>query len=240
MEELTRIETAIAAARQEPQKQPETVAETEPQWIASAPVSAISEPPRSVPPPTQPSLPVYTPFVFSGIKGTPDDFHLPPADSAIIALVEAVTSKEGPISMGLLSRRVAEHWGITRVTARAVKRVDGQVRKANVKMTADDGKVFVWPAEQVPKEYAVFRVPGDYDLSKRDAEDLSPIEVANGALYLLEQHVSLPVTDLVRETARLFGYSRLGQNVDRVMKSGIEVLVWSGRAKEDGGVVIVK
>lgn len=236
VEELARIETAIAAARQEPQKQPETVAASEPQWIAAA--SVTSEPSRSAPSPPQPTLPVYQPFTSIGIKGTPDDFHLPSADSAIIALVEAVVSKEGPISMGLVSRRVAEHWGISRVTARAVKRVDGQVRKANVKITADDGKVFVWLSTQMPKEYAAFRIPGDDDLSKRDAEDLCPIEVANGALYLLEQHVSLPVADLVRETSRLFGYSRLGQNVDKAMKSGIEVLVWSGRAKEDAGVVV--
>lgn len=240
VEELARIEAAIAAARKKPQKQPETVQESEPQWVAAAPASVTSETPRSAPPPPKPTLPVYQSFANTGIKGTPDDFHLPTADTAIRTLVEAVVSKEGPISMGLLSRRVAEHWGISRVTARAVKRVDGQASKANVKMTADDGKVFVWPAAQVPKEYSVFRVPGDDDQSKRDAEDLCPIEVANGALYLLEQHVSLPMADLVRETSRLFGYSRLGQNVDKAMKSGIEVLVWSNRAKEEGGVVVVK
>lgn len=241
VEELARIEVAIAAARQSPPKQPETVAEREPQWIASAPATVANEPFKSTALPSQQlTLPVYKPFTCTGIKGTPDDFHLPTADGAIRDLVEAVVSKEGPISMGLLSRRVAEHWGISRVTARAVKRVDGQISKANVKITADDGKVFVWPSMQVPKEYAAFRIPGEDELSKRDADDLCPIEVANGALYLLEQHVSLPVADLVRETARLFGYSRLGQNVDKAMRSGIEVLVWSGRAKEADGVVVVK
>lgn len=241
VEELARIEAAIAAARQTPPKQPETAAESEPQWIAAAPAAIANEPAKfTALPPQQPTLPVYEPLAFSGIKGTLDDFHLPTADGAIRDLVEAVVSKEGPISMGLLSRRVAEHWGISRVTARAVKRVDGQVRKANVKITADDGKVFLWPSSLVPKEYAAFRVPGDDDLSKRDAEDLCPIEVANGALHLLEQHVGLPVADLVRETARLFGYSRLGQNVDKAMKNGIEVLVWSGRAKEESGVVVVR
>lgn len=241
VEELARIEVAIAAARQSPPKQPETVAERELQWIASAPATVANEPFKSTALPSQqPTLPVYKPFTCTGIKGTPDDFHLPTADGAIRDLVEAVVSKEGPISMGLLSRRVAEHWGISRVTARAIKRVDGQVRKANVKVTADDGKVFIWPSSQVPKEYAAFRIPGDDEFSKQDAEDLCPIEVANGALYLLEQHISLPLVDLVRETARLFGYSRLGQNVDKAMRSGIEVLVWSGRAKEADGVVVVK
>lgn len=238
VEELARIESAIAAARQASAEQPETVAESQPQWIAAAPAAIVVEPPNPAPPPPQqPTLPVYMPFAFTGIKGTPEEFHLPTANAAIIALVEAVVSKEGPISIGLLSRRVAEHWGVSRVTSRALNRVDGLVRRANVRITADDGKVFLWSSSQVPKEYTGFRVPGDDDLSKRDAEDLCPIEVANGALYLLEQHVSLPVADLVRETARLFGYARLGQNVDKAMKSGIEVLVWSSRAREEGGVI---
>ncbi len=165
--------------------------------------------------PHEPTLPVYEPFAFKGIKGTPEDFHLPVVDAEICALVEAVVSKEGPISIGLLARRVAEHWGISRVTARVVKRVDELVRRANIKVTADD-------------------------LSKRDAEDLCPIEVANGVHYLLEQHVRLPVADLVKETARLFGYQRIGQNVDKAIRSGIEVLVWSGRAKDEGGVVVCR
>ena len=236
--ELARIEAAIVAAGQAV-PMPEIVAESQSQWVAQAPeVSVVAGIETTAIIPQRPVLPVYESFAFKGIKGTPDDFHLSTAASEICALVEAVVSKEGPISIGLLSRRVAEYWGITRVTARVVKRIEALMQLANVRVTADDGKVFLWPSFQEPKAYAAFRIPGADELSKRDAEDLCPIEVANGALHLLEQHVSLPVADLVRETSRLFGYQRIGQNVDKAMKSGIEVLVWSGRAKEDGGVIV--
>jgi hypothetical protein len=79
---------------------------------------------------------------------------------------------------------------------------------------------------------------GESEGSKRDAEYLPPQEVANAALHVLEQHVSLPVADLVRETARLLGYQRTGPAVDKAIRGGIGVLVKNLGAKEEGGIVI--
>lgn len=237
-EELARIEVAIDAARKAPEK-PETFTEKPLLLFAAAPVALVNEPVTpQAPPPHQPTLPVYEPFTFRGIKGTPEDFHLPTADSSVCALIEAVVSKEGPVSLGLVARRVAEHWGIARVTSRAQTRVVGLAKKANVRVTTDEGKVFFWPASLEPKSFTGFRVPGADDASKRDAEDLPLVEVANAAQYLLEQHVSLPVADLVRETARLFGYQRTGPSVDKTMRGGIGLLVGKGRAKEEGEIVV--
>lgn len=50
--------------------------------------------------------------------------------------------------------------------------------------------------------------------------------------------MSLPVADLVRETARLLGYQRTGPAVDKAMKSGIGLLVRKGGAKEEGGMIV--
>lgn len=80
--------------------------------------------------------------------------------------------------------------------------------------------VFLWAPSQDPKTYSLFRIAGENENSKRDAESLPPQEVANAALHVLEQHVSLPATDLVRETARLLGYQRTGPTVDKAMDVG--------------------
>ncbi|KAA0888137.1 DUF3320 domain-containing protein [Oryzomonas rubra] len=237
-EELVRIEEAIETAKQTSQ-QPDVVAESQPQWIAVAPVLPMTEPLKSQAPLSQePTFPVYETFTFKGINGTPEDFHLQTGDSTICALIEAVVSKEGPVSLGLVARRVAEHWGISRVTSRALTRVAGLAKKANVRMITEEDKVFLWQTFLDPKSFTGFRIPGADEDAKRAAEDLPQAEVANAAQYLLEQHVSLPVADLVRETARLFGYQRIGQNVDKAIRGGIKWLVISGRAKEEDGVII--
>jgi hypothetical protein len=46
------------------------------------------------------------------------------------------------------------------------------------------------------------------------------------------------MTELVRETAHVFGFQRRGQGVENSMRSGIGLLVRKGGAKEEGGVVV--
>ena len=86
--------------------------------------------------------------------------------------------------------------------------------------------------------FSLFRIPSDIENSKRDAEHLPPQEVANAALYVLEQHISLPIAELVKETARLLGYHRTGPTVDKAMRMGISFMLKKGVTKEEGGVVV--
>ena len=241
IEELARIEAALMAIHV-----PEAAAEPAAQWIAASPSIAVNisvaEAHQSIlsqrPPAHEPLLPVYEPFAVREIKGTPDDFYNAESDSSIRTLIEAVVSKEGPVSLELVARRVAEHWGVGRVTSRTVKRIEGLTEKADVKIVREVERVFLWVPSQDPKIFSLFRIAGEDEISKRDAEYLPPQEVANAALHVLEQHVSLPIADLVRETSRQLGYQRTGPTVDKAMRGGIGLLVRKGGAKEENGMII--
>jgi hypothetical protein len=74
--------------------------------------------------------------------------------------------------------------------------------------------------------------------ARREATDIPPEEIANAAQHLLGQHISLPLDDLVRETARLFGYQRTGQRVEPAIRRGITLLLTRQMAREEGGMVI--
>lgn len=245
-EELARIETAIEAARQKVHTQ--KTAEPATQWVAAAPSLTSGTPVAEVhqdalsqrPLIQEPVLLVYEPLTVKELKGTPDDFYDMRSDSSIRALIEAVTNKEGPVSLDLGARRVAEHWKVGRITSRTVRRIEGLVNKADVKVVREGGMVFLWPPSQDPKTYSLFRIAGENENSKRDAECLPPQEVANAALYILEQHVSLPVADLVRETARLLGYQRTGPIVEKAMMRGVEFLLRNDGAKDEQGVIVQK
>jgi very-short-patch-repair endonuclease len=147
--------------------------------------------------------------------------------------VEAVVRQEAPISLGLAARRVARAWNIERVTERAVARFADVAQTCSAVRLERIGLVtFLWPATVDPAAYRDFRTPGDGADGERPAEDLHPVEVANAAHYVLTRHVSLPLDDLVRETARLLGYQRLGRRVRDSMQRGVEHLVASGRARQ--------
>jgi Superfamily I DNA and RNA helicases and helicase subunits len=245
-EELARIEAAIETAREKANAPPSsTKSATAPSNAAvvsmagTAPDVKLSE--LEVTQPSQEQelvLPVYEPFIVRENKGTPDDFYHMNADSSIRALIEAVVSKEGPVSLDLVARRVAEHWGVGRVTSRTIKRIQESSGKANVKIIREGGMTFLWGPAQDPKTYSLFRIAGNDDNSKRDAETLPPQEVANAALHVLEQHVSLPATDLVRETARVLGYQRTGPAVEKAVREGISLLMKRAGAKQEDNVII--
>ena len=89
---------------------------------------------------------------------------------------------------------------------------------------------FFWRNGQDPQQYNIFRVAGS-DSQKRDAEDLPPEEIANGVLEILHNQISLSKSDLVKETAKLFGYARIGSNVETAMLAGIDKALEKGEAK---------
>lgn len=81
------------------------------------------------------------------------------------------------------------------------------------------------------------RSPDPTPVSRRSVEDIPPVEIANAAEQVLRQHVAMPLEDLCRETARLFGIKRLGKDVRGGMDEGVNMLLRRGGAKEVGGQV---
>jgi len=142
------------------------------------------------------------------------------------------------MSLGLAARRLAAHWNFSRCTASVQQRVELLARRAKVRIVQHGGELFLWPDDLEPAAYGAFRLPGDSAEARREATDIPPEEIANAAQHLLSQHISLPLDDLVRETARLFGYQRTGQRVEPAIRRGIALLLTRQTAREEGGMVI--
>ena len=102
---------------------------------------------------------------------------------------------------------------------------------ASLPTTLQQGERFYWPPKQDPDQYQEYRIAGEGN-DKRDARDLPEQEVANAAAAVLHSQVGLPEEDLIRETARLLGYTRLGAYVHTAMRSGIAYGERKGRLRQ--------
>ncbi len=58
--------------------------------------------------------------------------------------------------------------------------------------------------------------------NKRDSKEVPVEEVVNAIRYVLIEQISLSEEDLIREAAKLLGYTRLGTNVDYLIHKGIK------------------
>ena len=192
----------------------------------------------ATPAPPRRGIEAYPPVAPFASAGSPADFYEPSAVATIRARLLEVVRREGPISLPLAARRVAAAWSLPRVSARTVERIRRLIPAAEVRLQSQAGE-FLWPIPIDPAGYATFRVPDANGRGARPVEDVPLEEIANAAVHILEHHLSAPLDELVRETARLFGCKRLGRVVDERIRKGIEGLVARGIARPEAGVIVL-
>ncbi len=102
-----------------------------------------------------------------------------------------------------------------------MQEIEIKYSQVGLKCSYQNDTFFYWKATQEPDEYNKYRIAGEDD-QKRNPEDLPKEEIVCGIKETLTNQISLPEEDLIREVAKIFGYARLGGNVEQAMKMGIE------------------
>ncbi|MCC6783639.1 MAG: DUF3320 domain-containing protein, partial [Planctomycetes bacterium] len=229
--ELARVGEAIAAARAARPRRPsasEPVPKPANPAVTASPANAAAEA-ASLPPPVAAAAPrtLAEPYlVAAAVKPRPDaeGFFLPSQDAAVLAAVEAVLAIEAPIHADLLCRRVAEHAGLARATARVRERVLGVLGRLPKERRPTTRGEFLWSAQRDPASWRGYRSAGT-GAGSRDADAIAPEEIANAALDVLRAQIAMPRGELAREAARALGFARSGARVEAAMQTGIELLL---------------
>lgn len=180
-----------------------------------------------------PALPIYSTFCGNSIY-EPEEFYSGYHSRQIATVLEDIVRSEGPVPLQVAGKRLAGCCGIKRCTENVLQRLESIIPMTSLKVTRYGGSSTLWPSTIDPLTYSSFRVPGSTDDSKRKVEEIPVEELANGVEHVLKQQISLPRDDLVKETARLFGFLRIGQNVDSRIREAIDLLVKRGRIADNG------
>ena len=198
----------------------------------------VAETGESMPPPAQDpqqGLATYKAVPIDDLLGSAEQFYWSESDQEIRSLILRVVRQEGPVSLKVVARRVAASWGMGRVGSRILDRVSALVPRNVVYRDRERrGDVFLWPAETDREQWTTFRVPGPDKETSRDIKDISIVELANASAHVLRLHYSVQIDDLVRETARMFGFKRTGRIVEQRVASVVPVLIERGDARKDG------
>lgn len=138
-------------------------------------------------------------------------------DEIIKDLIKTVIDTEAPITKDLLCKRVLRSINIARMGSRVAYYMDSILDELDLKTTVDSGKVY-WKDDQDPLNYSLIRYSNE-----REALHIPYEEAKNAALHVLDQQGAQPLDSLIREMAKVFGYSRAGENVHMIMRQGIEL-----------------
>ena len=145
-----------------------------------------------------------------------------------------VIDAEAPISYNLLCKRVLRACNISRMGPRIAACMNGLIRDLRPSCTAGSFITY-WRDDQDADSYPHIRVSNE-----RDASDIPPQEACNAAVRILEEQGAQPADSLIREMAKLFGYSRVGDIVSAAMTEGIDLAKIRGLVEEENGKVRIK
>ncbi|WP_435924162.1 DUF3320 domain-containing protein [Paenibacillus sp. DYY-L-2] len=174
----------------------------------------------------------YRVCVLDAVPLGADLFNSPENSELILEQIKKVIQEEGPISRGLLSKRILQAWGISRLGARVDQRLRELLSRIKPNYSESDGIIFYWPEGINPSEYGIYRASSD-ESERRMAEDLPPEEVAVAVKSILASQISLPQDDLLRQVVKTLGYARSGSALDKAIRSGIRKAIELGYAYLD-------
>ena len=97
-------------------------------------------------------------------------------------------------------------------------------------ITSGTEDIFYWKDNEQLNNYSGYRLA-----SERESLDIAPEEVAQAILQVLNEQFAIDEEGLIRETARLFGYASVRDNVNASMKRGIEYALKNNMIQFDGG-----
>lgn len=165
--------------------------------------------------------------------GTPDQFYLPQTFSAIQSLAALILSVEAPISRNALVHKILGAWGITRSGDRTDTVLAGVFKTLDKRITADSDNAFFWLGTQNPDTYDIYR-PADIQGNRRELTEIPSEEIISAMTEVLSEQVGLSRADLIRETAKKFGYTRLGTVMTATVEFAVDKAVSCGKVKNNG------
>ena len=171
-----------------------------------------------------------------GVIGTSDEYYLPQNKRRIKEIAEKIIAVEAPISRKLLMKKVLSAWSITRGGARVESIFTDVMSSVPATATQDEDRVFIWREGQRPEEYSAYR--SDSESAKRTADNIPSEEILCAASEVLSEQISLSEPDLIKETAKKFGFARAGGVIESTIGYAVRKGIESGKlVKTDKGRV---
>lgn len=150
--------------------------------------------------------------------GPADDFYEPRSRPIIQVQINRIIEDEGPITEALITRRVAQEWGFSRVASKIRQVVEGNLHQAAGQLT---GTTY-WPESIEPAEYKNYRVA---DRETRKFDDVPTEELCNAAFDILDKYISFPADGLAAEIARSFGFNRVTQSTAQICEVALSEMI---------------
>ncbi len=165
---------------------------------------------------------LYTPVDFPVTPIGWAEYCLPSQKAEIARRASMIVENEGVILRDKLMEKLRTSFGV-KASDKVTDATEKALKAAKIKTTKVKGVLHCWASAVDPKTYTSFRYHEDV---KRRDDELPLPELRNAVVRtLMDSPSPLDENDLLVQTARTFGYQRLGPNLKARLQEGIAYAV---------------
>ncbi|MGI0085087.1 MAG: DUF3320 domain-containing protein, partial [Nitrososphaerales archaeon] len=153
-------------------------------------------------------------------------FHDAEALPLLKRMLSQIIETEGPVHKDVAATRLARAWELERVGERMMNAVKSTWRSlSREKLLRIQGE-FLWPVAESFRA-TVRRPNSDDDQSRRSIEEIPPEEIALAMKNLTRDSLSIERDKLLVYVARILGFERSGNHIQRSLGNILEELLES-------------
>jgi hypothetical protein len=229
-EESERLRQALEQARQAPDLPTKPGSPALPTDGAVPPAPATRKIEISTPEDNGRSFPGTQPYRVCQLKVAQEfaalEFHQVAAREEQCRLLRQLVGKEGPLHMDVALDRLREAWGLKRVGDRMRRTLEEAIALCESQQQLQRRDEFLWPVGEkpVPVRTPVAAVAE----SRREVAHIPPEELQAAMRLLVSQGGGMSEEALLAQTARLFGFDRLGELIRHRLRDSLEALRQQG------------
>ena len=163
-----------------------------------------------------------------------EGFYLYNNAAVITAQIKRIIETEGPVPEQSVCKKIAAAWSIPRMTQKYTEYLGQLLKRFNPVFNMTGNAKFLWK----DKNFEMIRFRDNSEVGRR-AEEICKEEYAVAAYYVMRNALSIGADDLIRETARLFGFTKTAGAAMRI-NYALSLLVIAGKIVKDGDIYKIK
>jgi hypothetical protein len=150
--------------------------------------------------------------------------------------ITEIIETEAPISQNMLFKKVLKLWNTSRVGTKLSVYLDEILNSIPHVTTTETYLKFYWTEAVKPENLSNYR---DNSVEKRAIDDIAVEEISIVMMEIMRSNLSVNQDELIRVTAKQFGFLKVGSQIEMVMKFCIDDLVGKGLLVENEGRIVL-
>lgn len=191
-------------------------------------VSAAEKPSKMIPYPTA--------EISSEVNANSETIYSFENRPILLSQIKTIIDTESPISQNALFRKILKLWNTSRAGGKLNNYLLETLNSIPNIQTTESYQKFCWSENLQPQNLDFYR---DNSVEKRLIDEIAPEEISVAMMELMHSNLSLNKEELVRAVCKIFGFSKVGSQIDSVVKFCVEELVGKGLLKEVEGRIVL-